>query len=247
MADQNKNNQGDPLLFNKIAGAGLAAILLAVGLPQLASALMGGGHHGASDELHLAYCCVELDFASHGGGEEEAPFDLGAALAAADPASGQRRSAICASCHTFEKGGANGTGPNLWNLVGRDVASVSGYGYTAALQAAGGQWTYDRLDAYLKNSQEYIPGTAMVQRFPQDDRRADILAYLATLSDNPVPFPAPAVVHAEADAHMEDAAGMVEEAAGHGEDAAGAVVDAAHDVSDAVEDAADAVEDVDHE
>ena len=130
----------------------------------------------------------------------------------------------------------------------RDVASVSGYGYTAALQAAGGQWTYDRLDAYLKNSQEYIPGTAMVQRFPQDDRRADILAYLATLSDNPAPFPAPAVVHAEADAHMEDAAGMVEEAAAHAEDAAGAVVDAAHDVNDAVEDAADAVEDVvDHE
>jgi len=224
MADQNKDNQGDPLLFNKIAAAGLTALLLAVGLPQLANALIGGGHHGKSDELHLAYCCVELEFETTAGGGDEAPFDLGAALAAADPASGQRRSAICASCHTFDKGGTTGTGPNLWNIVGRDVASVSGFGYTGALQAAGGRWTYERLDAYLKNSQDYIPGTSMVQRFPQDDRRVDILAYLATLSDNPVPFPAPTAAPAE-----EGETDLLDEAT----DAAGEIVD------DAVEEVVD--------
>ncbi len=226
MADQKPGGeQGDPLFFNKIAAAAIAALLLVFGLPQLASALFGGGHHGGDhEELHLAYCCVELETSAHGGEDEKPAFDLGASLAAADPAAGKRRSAICASCHSFAQGGPNGTGPNLWNIVGRDVAGVSGFGYTSALEAAGGQWTYERLDAYLKNSQEYIPGTAMVQRFPQDDRRVQILAYLSTLSDNPVPFPAPAVV--EAEEVSEDAHGLLEEAAETGADAANDVVEA---------------------
>ena len=227
MADQNPgDNQSDPLFFNKIAAAILVALLLVFGLPQLAKTLFGGGHHGGHEELHLAYCCVELETGGHGGGEEEAPFDLGAALAAADPAAGKRRSAICASCHTFEKGGAQGTGPNLWDIVGRDVGGVAGYGYTAALSGDGGQWTWERLDAYLKNSQDYMPGTAMVQRFPQDDRRVQILAYLGTLSDNPVPFPAPVV------AAVEEAAETVTEAV---EDAGEAVEEAAEAIVEAVD------------
>ncbi len=230
MADQNqRDQQGDPLLFNKIAGAVLAALLLVFGLPQLANAIIGGGHHGKSDELHLAYCCVELEFASHGGGgEEEAPFDLGAALAAADPASGQRRSAICASCHTFDKGGATGTGPNLWDIVGREVGVVGDFGYTGALKAIGGVWTYERLDAYIKNSQEYVPGTAMVQRFPRDAQRVDILAYLGTLSDSPVAFPEPAAPAPEEESVLEETV-----------DAAG---DAVEDAGALVEDAVEAVE-----
>lgn len=228
MADQ---NQGDPLLFNKIAAAGLTAVLLIVGLPQLAKAVLGGGHHAKSDELHLAYCCVELETASHGGGEEEPAFDLGAALAAANPAGGQRRSAICASCHTFEKGGADGTGPHLWGVVGREVASVSGFNYTSALQGAGGVWTYERLDAYLKNSQDYIPGTSMVQRFPRDEQRVDILAYLGGLADDPVAFPEPAAAP-EAEGVLEEAAAVVEGAV----EGAGDIID---DAVEAVEDAVD--------
>jgi len=65
-------------------------------------------------------------------------------------------------------------------------------------KAAGGAWTYDRLDQYLKNSQDYIPGTSMVQRFAKPEQRADILAYLGSLSANPVAFPAPAAVDAPA-------------------------------------------------
>lgn len=183
----------DPLLGNKIAAAGLTALLLVFGLPQLTAAVFGGGHHGGhAEELHLAYCCVELDSADAAGGEEEAPYDLGALMANASVSGGERRAALCQSCHTFEQGGANGTGPNLWNIVNRPVASVSGFNYTSALQDAGGEWTYERLDAYLQNSQEYIPGTAMAQRFPRDNQRADLLAYLGSLSANPAPYPAPA-------------------------------------------------------
>ncbi len=180
--DSNK----DPLLSNKIAGAVLAAALLIFGLPQLTAAIFGGGHHGGGhdEELHLAYCCVELETEA-AGPVEEAPADLGTLLAAASAAGGERRATLCKSCHTFDEGGANGTGPNLWNVVSRPVASVAGFNYSSALKEFGGVWSYERLDGYLKNSQEYVPGTAMVQRFAKDGQRADILAYLGSLSASP--------------------------------------------------------------
>jgi len=108
-----------------------------------------------------------------------------------EPSKGERAALVCKSCHTFEQGGTHLQGPNLWNVVGRPVASASGFGsYSSAIQAAGGDWTYERLDSFLKNSQEYLPGSAMVQRIRKDDKRVSILVYLSTLSDNPVPFPA---------------------------------------------------------
>jgi cytochrome c len=207
MAD--KSNK-DPMLGNKIAGAVLAALLLVFGLPQLTAAILGGGGEGhgggEAEELHLAYCCVELETAT-ATKAEQAPPDLGTLLANASVSGGERRAALCKSCHTLDEGGASMAGPNLWGIIDRPVASVDGFNYTAALKAAGGVWTYDRLDKFLENSQNYIPGTAMGQRFAKPAQRADILAYLGSLSANPVAFPAPAAVEAPA----------VEEADGAGE------------------------------
>ncbi len=204
----------DPLLSNKIAAAVLTALLLIFGLPQLTKALIGGGgHHGGGheEELHLAYG-GELDLGTSAGPVEAAPeIDLGTLLADASAAAGSRRSALCKSCHTFDEGGANGTGPNLWGVVGRPVASHAGFNYTSALKDAGGAWTYERLDHYLKNSQDYVPGTAMVQRIAKPEQRAEILAYLGSLAAEPVAFPAPAAAPA---AEEEDHA-AAEEA--HGE------------------------------
>lgn len=202
----------DPLLFNKIAAAVLTALLLIFGLPQVVGALFGGGHGGGhGGELKLAYP-VEVDFGAPAAGEEAPEVTLAELLAEADPAAGERRAALCKSCHTFERGGANLQGPNLWDVVGRPVASVEGFSYTPAMKALGGEWTYERLDKLIENSQAFLPGTAMVQRFPRADQRADILAYLATLSDDPVPFPEPPVRAAAApeeaaagDAGAEDA------------------------------------------
>lgn len=204
----------DPLLSNKIAAAILTALLLIFGLPQLAKALFGGGHHGGGGgELHLAYG-GDLDLGAGAAAAEEAPkVDLGTLLAGASASGGERRAALCRSCHTFEEGGANGTGPNLWGVVGRELASHAGFNYTSALKDAGGVWTYERLDLYLKNSQEYVPGTAMVQRFPRDDQRADILAYLGSLSANPVPFPEPAAAAPAEEASSEETPAEEEHAA----------------------------------
>ncbi len=196
----------DPLFGNKLAAALLVALLLFFGLPQLASSLVGGGaHHGGhGGELHLAYP-IEFETGGPGGDEPVAVVDLGSLLANASASSGERKGALCKSCHSFEKGGANGTGPNLWDIVGRQVASVDGFNYSTALEDFGGEWTYERLDEYLKNSQGYIPGTAMVQRIGKDDQRADILAYLGSLSDSPVAFPEPTVAAEEGATPVEDA------------------------------------------
>ena len=189
----------DPMFFNKIAGATLAALLIFFGLPQLAAALRGGHHGGEHHEGH-PFPQYPIAYASEGAGGEAAPtVSFEALLASADPKAGERRAALCKSCHTLEKGGANGTGPNLYGVLGHAVASREGFNYTGALKAAGGAWDFERLSAYLENSQAYIPGTAMVQRFPKAEQRAELLAYLNTLSDAPLALPeVPAADEAEA-------------------------------------------------
>lgn len=190
----------DPMFFNKIAAAMLVSLLLFFGLPQLATALRGGHHEGGHwAEGDHPFPQYPIAYSSEGAadGETAAPADFATLLAAADPKAGERRAALCKSCHTLDKGGANGTGPNLWGVVGRAVAGHEGFNYTGALKSAGGEWTFDRLDAFLENSQSYIPGTAMVQRFPKAEQRAELIAYLNTLSDSPLPLPEPAATPTE--------------------------------------------------
>lgn len=193
----------DPLFGNKVAGALLAAALIMVGIPVLSKTF--GGHHGGHHSEGWPFPHYpEIDLGVSGGAAEAVPVDLGTLMAAADPARGARRSALCKSCHTFEEGGAQGTGPNLYDIVGRAVAGVPGFNYSGALTEFGGTWTYERLDEYLKNSQSYVPGTAMVQRFPKDEQRAELLAYLGSLSPSPLPFPEPAAPAPEAESDAEE-------------------------------------------
>ena len=223
----------DPLFANKVAGAILTALLIFFGLPQLANSLMGGGHHAAGHDDH-GHPFPQFPVAFESGGDhggEPVEVDLGTLLANASAAGGERRSAICKSCHTFEKGGANGTGPNLWGVVGAQVAARSGFTYSGALQAFGGEWTYERLDAYLENSQAYVPGTSMAQRIQKPEQRADLLAYLQTLADSPVAFPEPVAPAEdpvdEAGDHSDgEAADHGDGAESHGEEAAEAEAEA---------------------
>lgn len=123
---------------------------------------------------------------------EEAPAQpFGVLLAAAEPSDGESVAKKCTSCHTFDEGGANRIGPNLWNVVNRPVAGVEDFSYSSALEdMADQQWTYENLSGFLANPREYAPGTKMTfAGISKDEDRADLIAYLRTLSDSPPPLP----------------------------------------------------------
>jgi cytochrome c2 len=119
-------------------------------------------------------------------------------LASADPKQGEADAALCKVCHTFDKGGAVMVGPNLYDMVGRKIASVEGFNYSPALKDHGGDWTYQNLDVWLTNPQAFAPGTTMAfPGVPDLKKRANIIAFLRTKSDNPVPLPEAAAPAAE--------------------------------------------------
>jgi cytochrome c len=111
-------------------------------------------------------------------------------LAAANAEAGAGVFRACAACHTVDKGGANRVGPNMWGIVNRTKAAVEGFQYSTTLKGMGGQWTYENLAGFINNPKAYAPGTKMVYGGLADPQRlADLLAYLGTLSDAPVPLP----------------------------------------------------------
>jgi len=118
--------------------------------------------------------------------------DLATALATADVQKGRQSATVCTACHTFDQGGPDRTGPNLWGIVGRDVASRRSFTYSAAFAAQSGAWTYERLDHYLTNPAKAVPGNKMgFGGFRKAEDRANVIAFLSTLSASRVPFPKP--------------------------------------------------------
>jgi cytochrome c len=102
----------------------------------------------------------------------------------------------CQACHSGEKGGPNKVGPDLWDIVDRPVAEHEGFGYSAGMKdfSKGGaeKWTYDNLNHFITSPKKFVKGTAMgFAGLPKDEDRANVIAYLRTLSDSPKPLPTP--------------------------------------------------------
>ena len=97
----------------------------------------------------------------------------------------------CTACHTFNEGGANRVGPNLWDIVGRPIAAGDGFNYSGALAERSEEtWSYENLDAFLANPRGWAPGTKMAYAgLRSANDRAELIAYMRGLSGDPAPLP----------------------------------------------------------
>jgi cytochrome c len=181
----------DSFEFNKIAGALLGTLLLVMGIGTTSNIIFAPTMPSVPG--------FDLPSGEASSGAATAPqaaapaVPLPELLAKADVKKGESAARKCAACHSFEKGGANKVGPNLYNVVGGAKAHIAGFNYSAAMKDAAGKgekWTFETLNAFIENPKKYMAGTSMAfAGVSRAEERADILAYLRSLSDSPQPLP----------------------------------------------------------
>jgi cytochrome c len=177
----------DSFELNKIIGAILGTLLFVMGVGFLAE-----GIYAPIVTQQSSYDLPEPAANASTTAAAAPSVPLPELLAKADPQAGADSAKKCQSCHDFTEGGPNKTGPNLYNIVGQKIADVPGYSFSDALKAhASETWTYDNLNKWLTSPKAFAPGTKMTfVGIPDDSERANVIAYLRSLSHNPVPLPA---------------------------------------------------------
>jgi cytochrome c len=181
----------DSFEVNKIIGAVLATVFVVFSLNLISDTLFAA--HSPEKPGYIIESAEPDAAGPADGGVAAAPEPVGPLLASADVGAGEALFKRCAACHTPDNGGANKIGPNLWHIVDRPVASHEGYAYSAAMKAHVAErpkWDYEHLSDFLTAPKAVVKGTAM--NFPGIKAvadRANLIAYLRTLSDSPAPLP----------------------------------------------------------
>jgi cytochrome c len=171
--------------LNKVLGALLGCVLITLALNIGAGALFA-----PEKPAKPGYAIAVKEGGAEKAGPAEAAQPIEVLLASASSEKGQTTAKQCQACHTFEKGGPNRVGPNLWGVVGRPKASEAGFNYSAAMKAKGGNWTFDELNHFIANPRGFVSGTAMTfAGLSRDSQRADVIEFLRKQSDSPLPLP----------------------------------------------------------
>ncbi|GAA3897022.1 cytochrome c family protein [Sphingomonas limnosediminicola] len=181
--------------FNTIAGWTLFAGIVALG-----TSIVAGEMFASERPEKMGYPIAGVEQEGEGGAAEaEQPIE--AYLAKADVAKGAQVFNKCMACHNADKGGANQLGPNLWGVLGEPIGQGKGFAFSDALAKKGGTWNWDNLAQWLSSPKAFAPGTKMTFAglgSPQD--RANVIAFLNTKSDSPLPLPAAPAAKTDASA-----------------------------------------------
>lgn len=188
---------------NKVVAAVLTAGIIVVGVGVVADLL----YHPETVAENAFPITVEGATEVAEAVDEPAPIPLPVLLANASAEAGAGAFRACAACHTVDEGGASRVGPNLWNIVGRDIAGYGGFRYSDALTGRDGEWTFEYLYEFIKAPRDWAPGTSMSYAgLRGSEDRADVIAYLRSLSDNPAPLPEVETVDEAAEVEADAAA-----------------------------------------
>lgn len=184
----------DGFELNKIAGAVLGSLLAVLGVNRITGYIYAP--HEPESKAYVIEGVDEAHAATTTAAADAAPaVPLATLLAAATPEAGERVSKQCISCHSFEKGGPNKTGPNLWGIIGARFGHLDGYGYSKAFKDAhdaGRVWNFEELDQYLENPKKFMPGNKMsFAGLRRPEQRADMLIFLRQHMDSPAALPEP--------------------------------------------------------
>jgi len=169
--------------WNKIIASVLTAMIVAMVSGILASQIVHPKH---LEQPVYVPPGAEAGAAVAAAGATQAavgPEPIAPYTAKADPAKGQQVAKVCLQCHTFDKGGANKIGPNLWGIMAENIASVPNYQFSPALLADKAEkWDADKLNVWLSKPQQFAKGTKMTfPGLPKPQDRADVIRYLESL------------------------------------------------------------------